>query len=51
MCPIYDLEHVDKNFISAVGKAFGILAEDKKTLALMRLISDEINEINRFYKI
>jgi hypothetical protein len=49
MCPIYDLERADKNFIAAVGKAFDILAQNQETLDLMRLISDEINELKRFY--
>jgi hypothetical protein len=50
MCPIYDLEHVDKDFTEAVGKAFDILSENKETLDLMLLISGEIREIKRFYK-
>ena len=49
MCPVWDLEHVDKNFIKAVKKAFELLAKDEDMLFLMRLISDEINELRRFY--
>jgi hypothetical protein len=50
MCPLWDLENVDKKFIKAVAEAFGILAANKKTLALLRLISAEIDELERFYK-
>jgi len=52
MCPLWDLdpEHVDENFVAAVGKAFEILSKNKKMLALMRLISAEIAEYKRFYK-
>lgn len=50
MCPIWDLRHVDRNFIKAVGKAFELLAQNKIMLDFMRLISAEINELRRFYK-
>jgi len=50
MCPIWDLKHVDKNFINAVKKAFELLAENDKMLKLMKLISREVDELKRFYK-
>jgi len=50
MCPIWDLEYVDKTFIKIVKKTFELLAENEKQLSLMRLISSEINELKRFYK-
>ena len=50
MCPIYDLKHVDKNFIEAVEKAFELLSKNEKIFSFMKLISDEIGELKRFYK-
>ena len=50
MCPIWDLSRVDKDFIKAVAKAFKILSADKKALSFMRLISAEVDELERFYK-
>ena len=50
MCPIWDLEYVDKKFIKAVQKAYDLLSQNEKMLSLMRLISSEIEELNRFYK-
>ena len=49
MCPVWDLEHVDKNFVNAVKKAFELLAKDDKMLFLIRLISSEVDELRRFY--
>ena len=50
MCPIWDLENADKNFVRAVKKAFELLAKDEKLLSFMRLISSELDELRRFYK-
>lgn len=50
MCPIWDLEYVDKTFIKSVKKAFELLAKNEKQLSFMRLISSEIEELKRFYK-
>lgn len=50
MCPVWDLKYADKNFISAVKRAFELLSKDEQILSLMRLISDEIGELRRFYK-
>ena len=46
MCPLWDLEHVDKNFIKAVKKAFELLAKDGEAMFLMRLISDDLHDIS-----
>jgi hypothetical protein len=50
ICPIWDLKHVDKAFVRAAKRAFELLANDEKSLALMRLISAEQRELMRFYK-
>jgi len=50
MCPIWDLKHVNKSFVNAVKNAFQILAEDDAALSLIRLISAEVDELERFYK-
>ena len=50
MCPIWDLKHVDKTFVEAVKKAFRLLAEDGAALSLIRLISAEVDELEKFYR-
>ena len=50
VCPIWDLNHVDKNFTRVVKKAFELLAKDEIMLSVMRLISSELDELRRFYK-
>ena len=51
MCPLWELnfERVDKKFVKSVGRAFELLARDEKMLEFMRLVSSEIDEINRFF--
>ena len=50
MCPIWDLEHVDKDFIESIEKVFALLGQDETMLFFLRLISAEIKSIRRFYK-
>ena len=50
MCPLWDLSRVDRDFIKAVATALGILSADKKTLAFLRLMSAEVDELEKFYK-
>jgi hypothetical protein len=50
MCPIWDLKYVDKTFIKAVKKAYDLLSQNENMLYIMRLISSEIEELNRIYK-
>ena len=50
MCPLWDLEYADKNFVNAVRKAFELLAKSEEMMSLIRLISADIDELRRFYK-
>ena len=50
MCPIWDLKYVDRAFLKAVKKAFGLLSGDSEMAAFMRLVSAEQEELMRFYR-
>jgi hypothetical protein len=50
ICPIWDLEYVDKSFTAKVEKAFALLAENDEMLSFMRLISSDVKFIRSFFE-
>lgn len=50
MCPIWNLEGVDKVFVESVNNAFRALAVNQEMLSFMRLLSSEQEKLRRIYK-
>ncbi|MDL2233911.1 hypothetical protein LJC63_10105 [Ruminococcaceae bacterium OttesenSCG-928-L11] len=49
MCPLATGEFLDPAFVKAVGAAFSLLAREPAMLRFMKRISDEMDELNRFF--